>query len=52
VPYTGAEGEEDEFPGRCIAVTSSGKRCPNQALDGSRYCGVPAHRELATVEEG
>ena len=28
VPYTGAEGEEDEFPGRCIAVTSSGKRCP------------------------
>ncbi|HEX5260934.1 MAG TPA: transcription termination factor NusA [Gaiellales bacterium] len=52
VPYTGAEGEEDEFPGRCIAVTSSGKRCPNQALEGSRYCGVPAHRELATVEEG
>jgi N utilization substance protein A len=52
VPYTGAEGEEDEFPGRCIAVTSSGKRCPNQALDGSRYCGVPAHRELAAKEEG
>jgi transcription termination/antitermination protein NusA len=50
--YTGAEGEEDEFPGRCIAVTSSGKRCPNQALDGSRYCGVPAHRELAAKEEG
>src|SRR6184192_1645691 len=52
VPYTGAEGEEDEFPGRCVAVTSSGKRCPNQALDGSRYCGVPAHRELAAKEEG
>src|SRR3954453_19990599 len=52
VPYTGAEGEEDEFPGRCIAVTSSGKRCPNQALAGSRYCGVPAHRELAAKEEG
>src|SRR3954465_14220451 len=51
-PYTGAEGEEDEFPGRCIAVTSSGKRCPNQALEGSRYCGVPAHRELAAKEEG
>jgi N utilization substance protein A len=50
--FTGAEGEEDEFPGRCIAVTSSGKRCPNQALEGSRYCGVPAHRELAAVEEG
>src|SRR5919109_3466481 len=41
-PYTGADDEEDEFPGRCIAVTSSGKRCPNQALEGSRYCGVPA----------
>src|SRR5438270_1113654 len=51
-PYTGAEDEEDEFPGRCIAVTSSGKRCPNQALEGSRYCGVPAHRELAAKEEG
>ena len=50
--YTGAEGEEDEFPGRCIAVTSSGKRCPNQALEGSRYCGVPAHRELAARTEG
>ena len=30
VPYTGAEGEEDEFPGRCVAVTSSGKRCPTR----------------------
>jgi N utilization substance protein A len=51
-PYTGAEGEEDEFPGRCIAVTSSGKRGPNQALEGSRYCGVPAHVALAAAEEG
>src|SRR3954471_5706633 len=50
--YTGVESaDEDEFPGRCVAVTSSGKRCPNQALDGSRYCGVPAHRELAAAEE-
>jgi N utilization substance protein A len=50
--YTGvATEDEDEFPGRCVAVTSSGKRCPNQALDGSRYCGVPAHRELAAAEE-
>ena len=52
VPYTGAEGDDDEFPGRCVAVTSSGKRCPNQALDDSRYCGIPAHRELAAKEEG
>jgi N utilization substance protein A len=50
--YTGVDAaDEDEFPGRCVAVTSSGKRCPNQALDGSRYCGVPAHRELAAAEE-
>jgi len=33
-----------------VAVTSSGKRCPNQALEGSRYCGIPAHRELAAKE--
>ena len=51
-PYTGAADEEDEFPGRCIAVTSSGKRCPNQALDGSRYCGVPAHVALARRRRG
>ncbi len=50
-PYTGTEDEVDEFPGRCVAVTSSGKRCPNQSLENSRYCGVPAHRELA-VKEG
>jgi transcription termination/antitermination protein NusA len=49
---TFAEGEDDEFPDRCVAVTSSGKRCPNQALEGSRYCGIPAHRELAAKEEG
>jgi N utilization substance protein A len=36
-----------EFTGRCAAVLSSGKRCPNAALPGSRYCGVPAHQELA-----
>jgi N utilization substance protein A len=50
--FGGAEDGEDDFPGRCIAVSASGKRCPNQALDGSRYCGLPAHRELAATEEG
>ena len=39
--YTGAEGEEDEFPGRCIAVTSSGKRCPNQALEAAATAASP-----------
>jgi transcription termination/antitermination protein NusA len=41
----GTEGEE--FTGRCSAVLSNGKRCPNEALPGSRYCGLPAHQELA-----
>jgi N utilization substance protein A len=41
----GAEGED--YSGRCAAVLSNGKRCPNAALPGSRYCGVPAHQELA-----
>jgi len=28
-------------------VLSNGKRCPNEALPGSRYCGLPAHQALA-----
>ena len=43
-------GDEDEFSGRCAAILSTGKRCPNRALPGSRYCGIPAHRELAAKE--
>ncbi|MFL5950030.1 MAG: transcription termination factor NusA [Gaiellaceae bacterium] len=44
--YGGGDGGE-EFTGRCSAVLSNGKRCPNEALPGSRYCGLPAHQELA-----
>src|SRR5881398_1038463 len=43
--YGGGEGEE--FTGRCAAVLANGKRCPNEALPGSRYCGLPAHQEMA-----
>src|SRR5437588_126513 len=43
-------GEETEFSGRCAAILSNGKRCPNTALPGSRFCGVPAHQELAQRE--
>ena len=39
--------EEDEGSGRCAAIMSTGKRCPNAALPGSRYCGLPAHQALA-----
>src|ERR671934_1035810 len=43
--YGGGDGEE-EFSGRCAAILSNGKRCPNAALPGSRFCGVPAHQAL------
>jgi N utilization substance protein A len=48
--YGGSEDGE-EFSGRCAAVLSNGKRCPNAALPGSRFCGVPAHQELANQPE-
>jgi N utilization substance protein A len=44
----GAEGEE--FSGRCSAILANGKRCPNAAVPSSRFCGIPAHRELAERE--
>jgi N utilization substance protein A len=47
----GGEGEDEEFTGRCAAILSNGKRCPNAALAGSRYCGVPAHQELALRDD-
>jgi N utilization substance protein A len=46
----GLEPEED-VTGRCHAILSSGKRCPNAALPGSRYCGLPAHQALAEAEQ-
>ncbi len=47
--YAGGGGDE-EYSGRCSAVLTTGKRCPNAALPSSRYCGIPAHRELAARE--
>jgi transcription termination/antitermination protein NusA len=44
-------GEDEEFSGRCAAILSTGKRCPNTSLPGSRYCGIAAHRELAAKED-
>ena len=38
--------DEEEASGRCSAILSNGKRCPNAALAGSRYCGHPAHQAL------
>jgi N utilization substance protein A len=48
--YGGGNGEE--LTGRCAAILSNGKRCPNEALPGSRYCGLPAHQELALHDTG
>jgi N utilization substance protein A len=28
---------------------SNGRRCPNAALPGSRYCGLEAHQALETT---
>ncbi len=49
--YTVTEAEFDVADGRCHALTSGGKRCPNAALPGSRYCGIPSHQALAGSEE-
>ncbi len=38
---------EDVADGRCAAILTTGRRCPNAALQGSQYCGLPAHQSLA-----
>jgi N utilization substance protein A len=48
-----AEGgyEEDEVQGgRCAAILANGRRCPNDALPGSRYCGLETHQALAEID--
>jgi len=45
--FAGADEGAGDFSGRCAALLSNGKRCPNAALPGTRYCGVPAHQALA-----
>jgi N utilization substance protein A len=42
--------EEEEVAGRCAAILSNGRRCPNAALPGSRYCGLETHQALAQIE--
>jgi N utilization substance protein A len=44
--FGGGDGEVEDVSGRCAAVLSNGKRCPNAALPGSRFCGVSAHQAL------
>lgn len=44
------DGDDDEAEadagGRCHAILSNGRLCPNAALPGSRYCGLDAHQAL------
>jgi len=40
------EGEE-AADGRCKAVMTTGRRCPNAGLQGSQFCGLPQHQALA-----
>ncbi len=45
-----SDEEVEELAGRCCAVTKTGKRCPNAALPGTRYCGIPSHQKLVEQE--
>ena len=38
--------DEEEVSGRCAAIMSNGRRCPNASLPGSRYCGLDSHQAL------
>jgi transcription termination/antitermination protein NusA len=42
--------EEEETSGRCAAILTSGRRCPNASLPGSRYCGLDAHQALSSID--
>ena len=46
---------DDDLTGQCMALTRNGKRCPNVADAGSRYCSmhadyVPSPEEIAARE--
>src|SRR6201986_895109 len=42
--------DEEEATGGCHAILTNGRRCPNAALPGSRYCGLETHQALAQIE--
>ncbi|MDO8210699.1 transcription termination factor NusA [Conexibacter sp. CPCC 206217] len=46
----GGYEEEEVQGGRCSAILSNGRRCPNSALPGSRYCGLPNHQALEGID--
>jgi N utilization substance protein A len=42
--------QDEEASGRCSAIMTTGKRCPNASLPGSRYCGLTPHQALEGTE--
>jgi len=40
----------EETGGRCAALMTNGRRCPNAALPSSRYCGLEPHQALANQD--
>jgi transcription termination/antitermination protein NusA len=44
--------DQEGIGGQCAAVTASGKRCPNQALPGQRYCSIHAVAAEQGAEAG
>ncbi|MBX5440879.1 MAG: transcription termination/antitermination protein NusA [Solirubrobacteraceae bacterium] len=48
--HGGDEDESEIGDGRCHAILANGRRCPNAALAGSRYCGLPAHQALVDYD--
>ncbi len=39
--------EQEDQGGRCAAIMSTGRRCPNAALPSSAYCGLASHQSLS-----
>jgi N utilization substance protein A len=47
----GGYADEEDLGGRCGFVSPrNNRRCPNAALPGSRYCGLPAHQAMEKAE--
>jgi N utilization substance protein A len=44
-------GDEEGVDGQCQAIMRTGKRCPNQAEPGSKYCSIHADFVPAEPEE-
>ncbi len=42
----GSTSADEEVGGRCVAVLTNGRRCPNAALPGTTSCGLPTHIAL------